>query len=387
MQKNDFGKLIKTTDWLLVALVLALCLLGLVTIANATCDPYAENGATGLAGIAARINPYYVLRQLVWIGTGLVLGIAFAAIDYRIWRPLIWYAYGFGVLLLIIVLFMPAGRGNVKNAIYITETLSFQPGELAKIPYILTMAALLGARTTPVKHVRELLVYLAVTALPVGLIIAEGEVGTALVFMCIFVGMMFLSGTDWKLLLGMGLVAAVSAIPVWFLLSEYQRNRILDFLDPSRNLDSSGYNVLYAKTATGTGRVWGKGLFREGALSQLDYVPEKHTDFIFSVTAEAVGLVGCLIIVGVLLMLLVRMLRIARTASDSFGSLICIGVAAMMFFHIAENICMNIGLLPVTGIPLPFLSYGGSPMWANMMGVGLALSVSMRRRMTRIRRF
>lgn len=387
MQKNDFGKLLKNIDWLLVALVLILCLLGLVTIANATCDPYAENGETGLAGILARINPYYLVRQVIWVGTGLVLGVAFTLIDYRLWRQLIWYIYGFGIFLLVLVLFMPAGRGNVKNAIQITESLSFQPGELTKIPYILTMASLLGARNTPVKRVRELIPYLAVTALPAVLILMEGELGTVLVFLCIFVGMMFLSGTDWKLLLGMGLVGAVSAVPIWFMLSDYRRDRILDFLDPTRNLNSSGYNVLYAKTATGTGRLWGKGLFREGALSQLDYVPEKHTDFIFSVTAEAVGLVGCLIIVGMFLFLLVRMLKIARTAPDSFGSLIAIGVAAQMFFHIAENICMNIGLLPVTGIPLPFLSYGGSPMWANMMGVGLVLSVSMRRKITQIRRF
>ena len=164
------------------------------------------------------------------------------------------------------------------------------------------------------------------------------------------------------------------------MLKEYQRNRILNFLDPTRDLENSGYNVLYAKTAAGSGQLWGKGLFQEGSLSQLDYVPEKHTDFIFSVTAESVGLVGCMLIVVVFLFMLVRILHIAKTSRDVFGTMVCIGVMSMFFFHIFENICMNIGLMPVTGIPLPFLSYGGSAMWANLMGIGICVSIALRRK-------
>jgi len=178
----------------------------------------------------------------------------------------------------------------------------------------------------------------------------------------------------------MGLLGAASLVPIWFVLSDYQRDRVLDFLDPTRNLSGSGFNVYYAKTAAGSGRIWGKGLFQEGALSQLDYVPEKHTDFIFSVTAEAVGLVGSVLIVLAFILVLLRIIRVARTGRDSFGSMLCVGVCSMLFFHIFENICMNIGLMPVTGIPLPFLSYGGSAMWANLIGIGLVLSVAMRRK-------
>ncbi|MBE5761101.1 MAG: rod shape-determining protein RodA [Clostridiales bacterium] len=382
MQKNEqnFRKLM---DWWLFSAIVLLCLCGVVFILNATCDPYSETGETGLLGVISRINPYYVRSQLIWLLTGTVLALIAGAFDYKIYRQLAIWIYAFGMFLLALVLFMPAGRGNVKNAIYITDTLSFQPGELVKLCYIVMMARLLSTREGPIQKVRELFPYLLYTALPVGLVILEREVGTALVYLCIFAGMLFLSGTNWKLLVGMGLSAGVCAVPIWFVLGDYQRERILNFLDPSRDVSNTGYHVNNAKMVAGTGELWGKGLFREGAMSQLDYVPEKHTDFIFAVTAEAIGLVGCMILVALFVFVIIRMLKIARTARDSFGSMICIGVASMMAFHIVENICMNIGLLPVTGIPLPFLSYGGSAMWTNLIASAMVLSVSMRRKNTR----
>ncbi|MGI5900353.1 MAG: rod shape-determining protein RodA [Christensenellales bacterium] len=367
-------------DWLLLVAVAFLCLFGLVAIANATASPYSPDGSTGIAGILSRLNLYYVRLQLIWIVTGTALAAMTAYFDYRLYQRFAVYLYLFGLALLVIVLFMPAGRGGVKNSIPITANFGIQPGELVKLAYIVMMAKLFADRDAPIKNVKEIVPFIVITAVPIALVVLQKEIGTALTYIAIFAVMMFLSGTGWKLLMGMGLAAGVASVPAWFVLSEYMQNRILNFLDPTRDLENSGYNVLYAKTAAGSGQIWGKGLFQEGNLSQLDYVPEKHTDFIFSVTAEAVGLVGSLLIVAVFIFVLFRILRIARTSRDAFGTMVCIGVMAMFFFHIFENICMNIGLMPVTGIPLPFLSYGGSAMWANLMGIGMCLSVALRRK-------
>lgn len=373
----------KKIDWLLLGAVLCLCIFGLVTLASVTCDPYAENGLSGLAGIASRMNSRIVLMQILWICTGLLLCAVCMVFDYSVFKTFSLYIYLAGILLLVALLVMQrlsVGSGRASNAIYFTDNISIQPGELAKLAYIVFMARALSDREEPVRTVRQLLPFLVITAIPVGLIILGKEVGTALTFLCIFAGMMFLAGTDWKLLAGLALAGCAAMVPLWFLLNGFQRDRILDFLDPSRDVLGSGYQVDRAKTAAGSGQLFGKGLFSEGLLGQLDYVPDEHTDFIFSVTAEAVGFVGASLLVLGLAFVLWRIMRNARRARDRFGEMLCCGVAAMMFFHITENLCMNVGLLPVTGIPLPFISYGGSAMWANLIGIGLVLSVHMRRR-------
>ncbi len=373
----------RTFDWPYLVTVLLLCIFGLVTIASATCDPYAPEGETGLRAVFSRIHWRLIAYQALWMATGIGLGFLAAWVEPGLYKQLAVYIFGFGMALLIAVLFMPAGRGNVRNAIYITEDLSFQPGELVKLCYVVMMAKLLSMREKPVAKLPEMIPFLVCTGLMVVLILAQREVGTALVYLFIFVVMMFVSGTSWKPLAILGGSGAVALVPIWFLLDDYQKDRILNFLDPTRDLIDSGLNVNYAKKAAASGGMFGKGLFEEGALSQLDYVPEHHTDFIYSVTVEAVGWVGGMLLLAALLFVVWRILRNARLSGDSFTSLVCVGIASMMLFHIIENVCMNIGLLPVTGIPLPFISYGGSSMWANLIGAAMVLGVSLRRKPNR----
>jgi len=182
-----------------------------------------------------------------------------------------------------------------------------------------------------------------------------------------------------KLFAGILMTGAISAVPVWFIIGDDRRNRVLTFLDPSRDTAGAGYQVMHSKIAIGSGQLMGQGLFREGGFSQLDFVPVKSSDFIFSVTAESVGFVGSMVLLALFIMLLMRMLMLSATLTDKFSKLVVAGVLFMMLFHVFENIGMTIGLMPVTGIPLPFISYGGSSMWANLIAMGLVFNVAMRR--------
>jgi rod shape determining protein RodA len=182
------------------------------------------------------------------------------------------------------------------------------------------------------------------------------------------------------LLLGLLGIGAAAVWPVWMLLPTTQKNRFLALLAPEQVDPSVLYNVKQSTTAVGAGQMTGRGFFAPGSFCQLDYIPEKHTDFIFSITAETWGFIGCLIVIALYAFLLVRLLMLSRRAFDRFGSYIIIGVAAMIAFHVFENIGMTIGVMPCTGIPLPFLSYGGSSMVTNLMAIGLVENVCIRRR-------
>ena len=216
--------------------------------------------------------------------------------------------------------------------------------------------------------------------MPLLLVLRQPDWGTAMVYIAIVAGMLFAAGLDWRFGV-VGVSGFLASIPLlWnFVLNEFQRERVLVFLDPSRDLQGSGLQVLKSRVAIGSGGLFGKGFFQEGALSQLDYIPEKHNDFIFAVAGETMGFVGCLVIVALFLVLILRMMQQAGRARDRFGMLVIVGVVSMFLFHIFENIGMTIGLMPVTGIPLPFLSYGGSNMLTNMIAVGLVLNIAMRR--------
>jgi rod shape determining protein RodA len=208
----------------------------------------------------------------------------------------------------------------------------------------------------------------------------QPDFGTATVFMAIIFGILFVAGISYKLLFGI-IGAGVACIPLlWFgFLSDVQKNRILVFLNPGLDPLGEGYHVTQSLIAIGSGQIYGKGLLTDNTLSQLNFLPAKHTDFIFSVTAEALGFMGGIIIILLYLALIIRTMKIASKSKDKFGALLVTGVASMIMFHIFENIGMTMGLMPVTGIPLPFMSYGGSSMWTNMIAYGMVLSVGMRR--------
>ncbi|NLT97248.1 MAG: FtsW/RodA/SpoVE family cell cycle protein, partial [Christensenellaceae bacterium] len=233
--------------------------------------------------------------------------------------------------------------------------------------------------------VKELLPILGVFLLPLALIIAQPDFGTAMVYVFTFFTMLFLARTSFKLLLGMvGCVCA--ALPAaWLVLADWQKNRIYSFLGiqtegmTAQQVADNARQANQAKIAIGSGQLSGKGLFSRGGESRLSHIAEKHTDFIFASTTEAVGFIGARIVILLYFLLIIRTRWLATKAKDDFGSLIIVGVLAMTLFHIFENIGMNIGVMPITGIPLPFFSYGGSNLLTNMIAYGLVINVSMRR--------
>ena len=360
----------------LMVITAALTVIGLIAVANATIDPYAVSEGTGIFSVLSRLTSNSFYWQLAWVGVGLVAIVLIQIFDYRVYGELAVYIFGAALALLVLVLFQTAGRGNVTAWFsWMGGSRSFQPSEVCKIAIILTLAKHISRHDGPIEKLKDFIPVMIHFAIPFGLVIAQDDVGTALVFLAIFLGMLFVSGLGWKIIAGLGITGATACVAIWPFLSEFRQDRVLDFLNPSRDTSGTGYQVRYSKIAVGSGQLTGKGLFQEGAISQLDFVPEKHTDFIFSVTAESVGFAGCILILVLYLALVLRLFYLSYKMQDRFGALIIAGVASMFLFHIFENIGMTIGLMPVTGIPLPFMSYGGSSMLANLAAVGLVLNV------------
>jgi len=267
----------------------------------------------------------------------------------------------------------------------------FQPSEPAKLVTIVVMAAVIASYKGSIERPRDLARILGLLAIPLGLILLQPDLGTGMVFVAITAGMLLIGGLKARWFLVLGVAAAVlvagllsvnstldRAIGEDVLIKQYQLNRLLVFVDPTLDPKGAGYNLEQSKIAIGSGELTGKGL-KSGTQSNLRFLPEPHTDFIFAVTAEELGFVGGLILLGLYLALLVTSLEIAATSRDLFGSLIVAGIMAMWTFQILENMGMTMGLMPITGIPLPFMSFGSSFMVTNMLAVGMLLSVWTRR--------
>ncbi|MDR3085092.1 MAG: rod shape-determining protein RodA [Christensenellaceae bacterium] len=362
-------------DGLLFLLVLALSILGVMLIANATADPYAQSEGSGIASRLVGLLTRSAGLQLTWVGVGLAaFFLVYLLFDYRIYGEFAIPIYIAANLLLIAVLFLPKVRGIGAFMTWMSDR-TFQPSEVCKVAIIITLARHLSSKNGRISSVKEFLPFLLHFALPFGIIILQDDYGTALVFLAIFVGMLFVSGIDLRIFLGFAAAGGLAAVGSWPFLSDFRRERVLNFLNPARDISGGGLHVYYSKIAVGSGQVSGKGLFVEGSISQLDFVPVKHSDFIFAVTAESVGFIGCLVILTLYLVLLMRLFYLSFKMLDPFGSYIIAGVGSMLLFHIIENVGMTIGIMPVTGIPLPFLSYGGSSLLANMLAMGLVFNV------------
>ncbi|NLI91991.1 MAG: rod shape-determining protein RodA [Peptococcaceae bacterium] len=359
-------------------------------------------GASLLILSTASINvlksdPYhYVKSQTIWIITGIIMAVVVAAIDYEHWRKLNWWIYGFNILLLLLVFFVGSSAKGAQRWIPITSTQSIQPSEFAKILLIITFANFLSDRRGKLNEIKDFILPLLFVMPPTLLIFLQPDLGTALVFGAIFVGMMFVAGANPIKFGGIivGTIATtITAIylhiatnlpwPLKYLqglplpLKDYQINRLIVFIDPSRDTSGDGYHVMQSVWAIGSGGLWGKG-YQHGTQGQYNILPEHHTDFIFSVVGEEFGFIGTSILLFIFCILLLRMLNVAMKSRDNFGTLIVAGVVSMMAFHIFVNVGMASGIMPVTGIPLPFITSGGSSMWANMLAVGLVMSVGLR---------
>ena len=255
-------------------------------------------------------------------------------------------------------------------------SIGIQPSELVKIGFIITFAKHIEHVHSDLNNFKNILALLLHAGLLIGLILMQPDAGTAMVFAMIMLLMLFVAGISWKYIVSAFGTLAAAAPLIWFyVLKDYQKGRIISFFSPESDPLGRGYHVIQSKIAIGSGQVVGRGLF-SGIQTQLGFLPEKQTDFIFAVIGEELGLWGCLLVCALLLTIVCRIFYIAANSRDLLGELLCTGVGAMFMFHVIENIGMCVGLTPVTGIPLPFFSYGGSNIIASMLGIAIVMLVS-----------
>jgi rod shape determining protein RodA len=357
-------------DPILLSMVLLLSGFGLVMIYSAT--------RFGLER-AEQIPTGTMERQMIFVTAGLIAIGLFSFIDYREYRNFLPIIYGVIVLLLVSVFVFPEVNG-ARRWIPI-PLFNLQPAEFAKPVVIITMAYVLSQGNDPDKVAwAKILQILILAGLPAALIVLEPDLGTTLTIPFVMLVMLFAAGANWKqltTLIGSGVVAVAAAFR-FDLLQDHQERRIRVFLDPSLDPQGMGFQLRQSKLAIGSGQLTGKGLF-EGTQTNLAYVPEAETDFIFTAVGEQLGFIGGVILVAAFLILIWRLLVIAAQSRDRFGSLIAVGVAGMLAFHVFVNIGMTVGIAPVTGLPLPFLSLGGSFYLAMAMSIGIANSIWLKR--------
>lgn len=387
-------------DWLLLLTVVGLTVLGSLAIRSTE--------------LSQDFNSW--IQHLVVGGIGLVLALAIARWRYDVLTEWYWFVYALTNVSLLIVIFIGTTANGAQSWVTI-GSFNVQPSEFAKVGVIITLAALLQERTA--STLLAVFKTLAVTALPWVLIMLQPDLGTGLVFGAITLGMLYWANANpgWLVLLISPLVAAILYglfLPGWFawvalmiyvawrtlpwplygaflaatvnlvagglghifwgLLKDYQRDRLTLFLDPDKDPLGGGYHLIQSRIAIGAGGLWGRGL-NHGTQTQLNFIPEQHTDFIFSAIGEELGFVGCLLVLVLFWLVCLRLVIIAQNAKDNFGSLLAIGVLSMIVFQVLVNIGMTIGLAPVTGIPLPWLSYGRSSLLTNFIAIGLVESV------------
>jgi len=376
LYRRERQSLLHGFDPVLTAVVGLLLFIGTLLVWAATRDWYIRNGLDG---------QYYLKRHIINIMIGLVLAYGVTVIDYRLLRAYTPFLWGAGVLGLVIVLIPGLGSevNGAKAWIALPGGFQIQPAELAKISIIIGMSMILSERThdSDGPSSTDVLQSLAIAAIPVLLIILQPDMGTILIISAAVVTIIAVSGaparwvTALLLLAVLGGFVAVKAGVV----SEYQVNRLQTFVDPSADTQGAGYQLRQARITVGSGGLFGTGLF-DGPQTNGRFVPEQQTDFIFTVAGEELGFLGSGAILILYLILLMRGFSIARRTSDPFGRLVCTGVIAWFAFQIFENIGMTLGLMPMTGVPLPFISYGGSSMFATLIGIGLLQNVHARLR-------
>ena len=286
--------------------------------------------------------------------------------------------YAVTVLLLIVVLFIGKRTFGSTRWIGLPGGLRLQVSEFAKIVMVLFVARYLSDIRTEVLEIRDALKLSALVAVPMALIAKEPDLGTALTYVPILAGGILIAGLRWKYWAMLGVLAVVILPIVFTSLQPYQKARIVSFLDPGRDPQGTGYQLIQSKIAVGAGGTWGKGVTK-GTQTQLRFLPVPHTDFIFSAFAEEHGFIGVMAALGLYFILLMQIVQNAQTSPDKAGVFICMGVGGLLLFHILVNVGMVVGRMPVTGIPLPLMSYGGSSVWSTFLMLGLVNSIRVRR--------
>ncbi len=308
------------------------------------------------------------------LGTALLIAVCF--FDYEQFKGLVKPIYGFAIAILILVLLVGVGTNSWGAKSWIrVGAIGIQPSELAKVCFILTFAYHLSEVTDEINNPLKLLGLIAHMGVIILLIMLQPDLGSVLVFVFMFAVLLFFAKLSYKYIIPI-MCLAIASVPFAYkyILSDYQQQRINVFLNPDLDPLNRGYNVIQSKLAVGSGEVWGEG-YLNGIQNRMGYLPAKYTDFIFSTVAEEWGFIGAIILVAALFLLVYKCFKVAQRADNLYGKYIAAGVGAMFLFHLFENVGMCIGLTPVTGIPLPFISYGGSSLITNMLAIGLVMSV------------
>ena len=362
-------RILKNVEWSILICCIMLLIIGLVALFSATQDNNYDD----------------FKKQIIWTGISIPIMLIVFFVDYNTIAKFSPIFYGFFILLLIGVLFTPPING-ARSWFQFSSTFTFQPSELAKVFVILFLAYVIvriqERDSREINRFTKLLLIFLVLGVPLGLIAIQPDIGTAVAFIIATVLMLFVAGIDRRYVIATVLLVII-LIPIlyFFVLPDHAKNRIDVFLNPGLDPRGAGYNIIQSKLAIGSGQIFGMGLLK-GNQTQLGFLYPKSTDFIFSVIGEEMGFIIAGAVIILYVVLITKTVYVAKTAKDDLGSYIAIGISGIFLFHMIENIGMTMGLLPITGVPLPFVSYGGSSLVTNFICIGLILNISSRRQKT-----
>jgi rod shape determining protein RodA len=324
------------------------------------------------------------VRQLLWIGFGTVAYLFFSRLNYRKLISAAYPLYIAVIFLLILVLFIGGVRLGAQRWIKVWW-FNFQPSEFAKLAIIFVLSSYFSRKGLSdiklnvgnLSFMKGMLIPFSIIAIPFGLIVKQPDLGTALLLLFIFLGMAYLAGVKLRYIATVLLIGAALSPFFWHFLKDYQKDRLIVFLNPNSDPLGAGYTIIQSKIAIGSGRFFGKG-WLSGTQGQLNFLPEAHTDFIFGIFAEETGFLGCLFLFGLYYALIRRAFLVSENADDNFGKFISFGLGFMLAFQVYINISMSMGLSPVVGVPLPLMSYGGSSMLVTLTGLGILRNIEKR---------
>ncbi|MFL5760334.1 MAG: rod shape-determining protein RodA [Thermomicrobiales bacterium] len=361
-----FGYRWKDFDFYMLITTFVLMGFGVVAIWSATGEDVLTVGNLGV-------------RQAMFGLVGVAVMLVFANLDYRFFVSFAWVIYALGIAILGTVLAIGVIVAGSQRWIYVGQ-ISFQPSEFGKLATIIALAAFISSRDAAMRELGNFFVSLLIVAVPMGLVFLEPDFGSAMVYAVIWASMMTVTRTRWLYFIGMALMAIPASLIAWqFVLHNYMKDRFYIFLDPERDPSGQGFNIIQARISIGSGGLFGHGL-HGGTQSQLELLRVRTTDFIFAHVSSMFGFIGMLALFASFVILLWRCLRVAEAARDSFGQCFALGVTGILFFQAFVNIGMNLGILPVTGVTLPFVSYGLSSVWTFLAAEGILQSILMRQR-------
>jgi rod shape-determining protein RodA len=359
-------RLLKNLDFTVITVTVILALASLVIIGSAT-----------HVNTPGEDRYWYVQRQGLFAVANIVVIFFMLHFDYKSLSKYANILYALNLVMLVAVMIVGQSALGAQRWIQIGP-INLQPSEFSKLIMIISLAHLLEKRQGRLNTFKDLVPIFVFVGVPFLLVLKQPDLGTSLVFLAILFGMLFIAGIKMKHLAAI-VGGGMAFMPIfWHFLKDYQKMRLTVFLDPNVDPLGSGYHIIQSKIAIGSGMLFGKGLFA-GTQSQLNFLPENHTDFIFAVIGEELGFVGATVILTLYLILLYRGVKVAGEARDNFGMLLATGIVSMLAFHVLINVGMTAGIMPVTGIPLPFMSYGVSSLSTNMISIGILLNIYMRR--------